>query len=133
MVGLIGGSSALFLFWAYSSSDYYEYAFPRMPLVATFKHKNTLEEFTVVNVHLKCCEGEGNTARRRDALFWLNEWCANQNKQIVVAGDFNEEPNSGILHSISNLFLVENNAIQKKGMLNCWLWPPLFLRHLVSY
>lgn len=27
LVGFIGGSSALFLFWAYSSSDYYEYAF----------------------------------------------------------------------------------------------------------
>jgi len=33
LVGLIGGSSALFLFWAYSSSDYYEYAFVGVTVV----------------------------------------------------------------------------------------------------
>ncbi len=65
--------------------------FPREPLVVTASHTNGLS-ITFINIHLKCCDGEDNEERRREASRLLKEYIDNNhpNDNVVLLGDFND-------------------------------------------
>ncbi len=65
-------------------------AFPRPPVVGKFKHVSGFE-FTVFNVHLKCCSG--SEGRREEASTLLKSYIDTNlpNTPVIVLGDFNDE------------------------------------------
>lgn len=67
-------------------------AFPRAPVELTVKHIGDLS-VTLINVHLKCCDGEDNFKRRKDASELLKEYIDLNlpDQKIIVLGDFNDE------------------------------------------
>jgi endonuclease/exonuclease/phosphatase family metal-dependent hydrolase len=71
-------------------------AFPRPPIVGLFTHVSGLE-FTLINLHLKCCGGSDNEDRRREAATLLKLYIDDSlsTAPVLVVGDYNdliEEP-----------------------------------------
>ena len=66
--------------------------FPRSPLVMKFKHKESGEEFTAINIHLKCCSDPKNVKRRKDAMRILKNYIDTElsGESVVLLGDFNQ-------------------------------------------
>jgi endonuclease/exonuclease/phosphatase family metal-dependent hydrolase len=69
--------------------------FPRSPLSMKFKHKSTGEVFTAINIHLKCCSGQANIKRRKDAMALLKKYIDTNlaGESVIILGDFNEPLN----------------------------------------
>jgi len=67
-------------------------AFPRPAVQAYATHKKSGEEVTLINVHLKCCNGEGNEQRRESAISALKGYIDGflPNEKVVLLGDFND-------------------------------------------
>jgi endonuclease/exonuclease/phosphatase family metal-dependent hydrolase len=67
------------------------YAFPRPPIILEVVHTNGIE-ITLVNLHLKCCGGDENELRRRNASTKLKHFIdVNYPDDAVIAlGDFND-------------------------------------------
>ncbi len=65
-------------------------AFPRPPVVGKFKHISGLE-FTVFNIHLKCCSG--SEGRREEASTLLKSYIDTNlpNTPVILLGDYNDE------------------------------------------
>jgi endonuclease/exonuclease/phosphatase family metal-dependent hydrolase len=72
------------------------YAFPRPPLEIKVRHRSSGREITLINLHLKCCEGSDNESRRRSASEKLKEYLDEQRPDdaVVMLGDYNDEINS---------------------------------------
>ncbi|MBE0676353.1 MAG: endonuclease/exonuclease/phosphatase family protein [Bacteroidales bacterium] len=69
------------------------YAFPRPPLEVQITHKPTGINAYLLNLHLKCCGGTDNIARRRDAAEKLHEYVVTQRDDdaVIILGDWNDE------------------------------------------
>ena len=67
-------------------------AFYRPPVITTIKHISG-QEVTLFNIHLKCCSGAENVARRREASELLKAHIDNNyaNQKVIVLGDFNDD------------------------------------------
>ncbi|NLR94578.1 endonuclease/exonuclease/phosphatase family protein [Flammeovirga agarivorans] len=74
-----------------ASGDFESYFFPRKPLLVTFKDKTSGQEFTVINLHMKCCSGETNNYRRSEGAKRLKDYLDSNyaNEKVIVLGDFN--------------------------------------------
>lgn len=68
------------------------YAFPRPPLEIKVRHRKSGREITLINLHLKCCEGQDNENRRRSASEKLKEYLDQQRPgdAVVMLGDYND-------------------------------------------
>ncbi len=66
-------------------------AFPRPPAVIKLKH--AIGEIYIFDLHLKCCGGEENVARRMEAARLLKEYIDINlsNEKVIVLGDYNDE------------------------------------------
>ncbi len=66
------------------------YAFPRAPIMMTFRHQNSIE-FKLINIHLKCCNNGQERRREASSLLksYIDENLAEEN--VIVLGDFNDE------------------------------------------
>lgn len=69
------------------------YPFPRPPVVGNFTHTPSGTTFTVINLHLKCCGGNENEDRRREASILLKDYIDNNlaTTHVLVVGDYNDE------------------------------------------
>jgi len=69
------------------------YAFPRPPLEVKVTHKSTGIATWLINLHLKCCGGSDNIARRRDAAQKLYNYIVTEknNDPVILLGDWNDE------------------------------------------
>ena len=66
--------------------------FPRAPVVTVASHTSGLEA-TFINLHLKCCGGDDNVARRTEASTLLQAYIETEkpNDPVIIIGDFNDE------------------------------------------
>ncbi len=66
------------------------FAFPRAPIMLEVVHTSGIEA-TLINLHLKCCGGEENELRRREASTKLKDFLDENHPDdpIIVLGDFN--------------------------------------------
>lgn len=67
------------------------YAFPRPPAIIKIEHE--LGQVYLVDIHLKCCDGTENVARRKEAASLIKTYIDENlpNDRVVVLGDFNDE------------------------------------------
>ncbi len=68
------------------------YIFPRPPLLLSVRHIGGMEIF-LINIHLKCCDGEENIYRRAVASRQIKAYIDDKlkNEAVIVIGDFNDE------------------------------------------
>ncbi len=68
------------------------YAFPRPPLEVRITHKTAGISAWLINLHLKCCGGSDNIARRRDAANKLYNYILSErdNDPVILLGDWND-------------------------------------------
>lgn len=80
------------------------YAFPRAPFKIKVRHKGSGLEVYLINNHLKCCGGNENEGRRRDASEKLKDYIDNflANDKVIVLGDLNDEISD--VYSYDNVF-----------------------------
>lgn len=66
--------------------------FPRPPVVTVATHISGIET-TLINLHLKCCGGADNVARRTEASNLLQQYIEEEkpNDPVIIIGDFNDE------------------------------------------
>jgi endonuclease/exonuclease/phosphatase family metal-dependent hydrolase len=66
--------------------------FPRPPVVTVATHSSGIEA-TLINLHLKCCGGANNVARRTEASTLLQQYIETEkpNDPVIIIGDFNDE------------------------------------------
>jgi endonuclease/exonuclease/phosphatase family metal-dependent hydrolase len=86
-------------------------AFPRLPLWANFTSISELEgsdpfDFQIVGIHLKSQRGGGGP-QRKAAGNWLAKWLKGDaqsvDSDVIIIGDWNEEPNASSWASLSKL------------------------------
>jgi len=85
-------------------------AFPRPPVVGTFTHVSGLQ-FTIMNLHLKCCGGADNENRRREASELLKLYI-DQNLStvaVLVVGDYNDELQDVGSSNVFKVFIDDPN------------------------
>lgn len=68
-------------------------AFPRPPFEIFIRHKPLDLTICLINLHLKCCGGDDNEKRRKEASEKLKEYLdkSRYDENVVVLGDFNDE------------------------------------------
>ncbi|GAA5030227.1 hypothetical protein GCM10011506_19180 [Marivirga lumbricoides] len=78
-------------------------AFYRPPVITNIQHVNG-QEITLINIHLKCCGGEENTARRKEASILLKKYIDTRlkNNKVMVLGDFNDELSDDVNNPFHN-------------------------------
>jgi len=66
--------------------------FPRPPVVTVATHISGLT-VTIIDIHLKCCGGEDNIARRVEASALLQQYIDQHlaNDPVIIVGDYNDE------------------------------------------
>ncbi len=67
------------------------YAFPRAPVRIDIKHKSGIEVH-LINIHLKCCGGADNIARRDSASRMIKRYIEFnlESEPVVLLGDYND-------------------------------------------
>lgn len=67
-------------------------AFPRAPFEIFFRHKTLNISSYLINIHLKCCSGSENEARRRDASEKLDSYIktSRPTDPVIILGDYND-------------------------------------------
>lgn len=121
-------------------NDYY--AFPRAPFEIYVKHKTLNISAYLINVHLKCCGGSDNEARRRDAAEKLDNYISSSrsNDPVIVLGDFNDEisgntsPDNVFYTFVSSpLEYLFTDMDIAKGSLLWWSYPtyPSHIDHIL--
>lgn len=67
------------------------YAFPRPPAIIKIEHG--LTQMYLMDVHLKCCDGADNVARRKEAAALIKTYIDENlpTERVVVLGDYNDE------------------------------------------
>ena len=93
----------------------FEYNFAyRMPYILDFEYNNQL--FSIVNIHLKCCNSNGaEKPRRFDSISHLYNYInLNFNERnILIVGDYNDNLDTQVNYSGSNtgiFYLFESNG-----------------------
>ena len=115
-------------------------AFPRSPVVLKVKHG--INEIYLINIHLKCCGGASNVARRTEASELLQEYINNNlpQERTIVLGDFNDEIYSddgsektfdNLINDVDN-FRFADMEIAMSSSLN-WSYPswPSHIDHIL--
>jgi endonuclease/exonuclease/phosphatase family metal-dependent hydrolase len=118
------------------------YAFPRAPFEIFVKHRALNISTYLINLHLKCCGGSDNEARRRDAAEKLDNYITTSRPSdpVIVLGDYNDEID-GDTYS-SNVFYAFVSAPDEyrftdmqiaKGSLIWWSYPsyPSHIDHIM--
>jgi len=115
-------------------------AFPRAPAVIKIKH--SLGDIHIIDIHLKCCGGAENVARRMEASRLLKEYIDTTlpNEKVIVAGDFNDEifSQDGTEKTFDNLIIDSDNYLFADmdiamGNSSGWSYPswPSHIDHLL--
>lgn len=67
-------------------------AFPRAPFEIYVRHKTLNISTYLLNLHLKCCSGADNEARRRDASEKLDNYIktTRPSDAVIILGDYND-------------------------------------------
>ncbi|MBS2098516.1 endonuclease/exonuclease/phosphatase family protein [Carboxylicivirga linearis] len=75
---------------AFGDEDWF--AFPRLPFKIKIHHAGTGMDVYLINNHLKCCGGNDNKIRRREASEKLQDYIDNQlaDQPVIVLGDYND-------------------------------------------
>jgi exonuclease III len=118
------------------------YAFPRPPFEIYVTHKTLNISAYLVDLHLKCCSGSDNEARRRDAAQKLDDYITTyrQNDPVIILGDYNDEISGD--DSASNVFFTFVSKPDQflftdmqiaKGSLLWWSYPsfPSHIDHIL--
>jgi exonuclease III len=118
------------------------YAFPRAPFEIFVKHKALNISAYLINLHLKCCGGSDNEARRRDAAEKLDNYitAVRPSDPVIILGDYNDDINGD--NSSSNVFytFVASPSEYRftdmhiaKGSLLWWSYPsyPSHIDHIM--
>jgi endonuclease/exonuclease/phosphatase family metal-dependent hydrolase len=81
-----------------------DYAFPRPPFEIFVRHKTLNISAYLINVHLKCCGGSDNEARRRDASEKLESYVTSSHPDdpVIILGDYNDE--ISVNNTLNNVF-----------------------------
>jgi len=68
------------------------YAFPRAPFEIFISHKTLNISAYLINIHLKCCSGAKNEARRKDASEKLDNYIETTRPAdpVIILGDYND-------------------------------------------
>lgn len=121
-------------------NDYY--AFPRSPFEIFVRHKTLNISAYLINLHLKCCGGSDNEARRRDAADKLNNYLTSSrlNDPVIVLGDYNDEisgdtPDNNVFYTLvasPDKYRFTDMSIAK-GSLLWWSYPsyPSHIDHIL--
>ncbi len=85
------------------------YDFPRPPLLLTLPEASG-DKIILVNIHLKCCDGEENIFRRKSALEKLKQYLDDSlsSARVIVLGDFNDEITKGNPDNVFTAFLDDS-------------------------
>ena len=85
------------------------YLFPRPPLVIPVTDK-TGNQITLINIHLKCCEGAENEYRRQSAIENLKNYIDTSlaDVKVILLGDFNDEINDASGRNIFSVFINDS-------------------------
>ncbi len=113
-------------------------AFPRSPVVGKFRHVSGFE-VTVINIHLKCCDG--SEGRREEASNLLKTYIDNNlaNEPVILLGDFNDEIQESASENVFQNFIDDSNNFKfsdmgiAQGTNANWSYPswPSHLDHLL--
>lgn len=116
------------------------FAFPREPVIIKVRHKNGLEA-VVINLHLKCCGGSENEARRREASTLLKSYIETNypNDAVIVLGDWNDDIYEGGNNDVFSNFMEDTENYQfadraiAEGSEAFWSYPsfPSHIDHLM--
>jgi endonuclease/exonuclease/phosphatase family metal-dependent hydrolase len=119
-----------------------DYAFPRPPFEVFVRHKTLNISAYLINLHLKCCSGSDNEARRRDAAEKLDNYISSSrpNDPVIILGDFNDGISGG--SSLNNVFYTFVSSPLEyrftdldiaKGSLLWWSYPsyPSHIDHIL--
>ena len=100
---------------SYENPIDFEYNFAyRMPYILDFEYNNQL--FSLVNIHLKCCNSNGaEKPRRFDSINHLYNYIeSNLNERnILIVGDYNDNLNTQVNYTGSDtgiFYLLESNG-----------------------
>ncbi len=115
--------------------------FPREPVVMKVRHKPTGLETVLINIHLKCCGGSDNEARRIEASRLLKEYVDENypNEAVIILGDWNDDiyETNGV-NSFQNFMDDEANyrfadRSVAEGPISGWSYPsfPSHIDHLL--
>jgi endonuclease/exonuclease/phosphatase family metal-dependent hydrolase len=117
-------------------------AFPRAPFEIYVRHKTLNISTYLINLHLKCCGGADNEARRRDASVKLDNYIktTRPSDPVIILGDYNDIISGE--SSATNVFYNLVSATQEyrftdmqiaKGSLLWWSYPswPSHIDHIL--
>jgi endonuclease/exonuclease/phosphatase family metal-dependent hydrolase len=115
------------------------YAFPRPPVLGEFTHTPSGVQFTVINIHLKCCDGSED--RRLDAAVLLKDYIDTNlaSANVITLGDYNDEiqesPSTNVFQAFINdstNYKFTDMAIAQGSSTN-WSYPswPSHLDHIL--
>jgi endonuclease/exonuclease/phosphatase family metal-dependent hydrolase len=78
------------------------YAFPRAPFEIFIIHKKTNICAYLINIHLKCCSGQDNEARRKNASEKLDNYIktTRSSDPVIILGDFNDVITGSLLNNV---------------------------------
>jgi endonuclease/exonuclease/phosphatase family metal-dependent hydrolase len=111
--------------------------FPREPVLVEITHANGITT-RLINVHLKCCGGAENVARRTEAAQLLKSYVDTNfpNDPVIILGDWNEGLN--IAGSFGNFIQDPDNYLFadkpiNDGPVSNWSYPswPSHLDHIL--
>ena len=115
-------------------------AFPRPPVVGVFSHVSGTE-FTIINLHLKCCGGIDNEDRRREASSLLKTYIDESlvHVPVLVVGDYNDLIDEPEVTNVFQVFINDSLNYQftdmdiAKGNEGNWSYPgwPSHLDHIL--
>jgi exonuclease III len=118
------------------------YAFPRAPFEIYIRHKALNISAYFINLHLKCCGGSENEARRRDAAQKIDSYIKSTRAAdpVIILGDYNDEIDGD--NSSTNVFYNFVSAPAEyrftdmniaKGSLLWWSYPsyPSHIDHIL--
>jgi endonuclease/exonuclease/phosphatase family metal-dependent hydrolase len=117
-------------------------AFPRAPFEIFVRHKTLNISTYLINLHLKCCSGSDNEARRRDASEKLDNYIktTRPSDPVIILGDYNDVINGESygtnvfynLASATSEYRFTDMSIAK-GSLLWWSYPswPSHIDHIL--
>jgi exonuclease III len=118
------------------------YAFPRAPFEIFVTHKSLDISTYLITLHLKCCGGTDNEARRRDASEKLDNYIktVRPSDPVIILGDYNdmingESSSTNVFYNLISApseYLFTDMNIAKGSML-WWSYPsyPSHIDHIL--
>jgi exonuclease III len=117
-------------------------AFPRAPFEIYVRHKTLNISTYLINLHLKCCSGQDNEARRRSASEQLDNYIktTRPSDAVVILGDYNdiisgENASTNVFYNLvsaTSEYRFTDMSIAK-GSLLWWSYPsyPSHIDHIL--